>query len=307
MHVRGYQSRFPCPGGEKWDYWMRPAVATFDKVRPNIDSIHMTASSDSFYSNMDDQLIHEGDFHYIQEGEGPVFIFLHGLFGALSNFKEVKDHLIAKGFSVVIPRLPIYELPVLKTNVKEIAKHIAAFIEHKGYDKVNLLGNSLGGHVGLVYALEHPEHVGSMLLSGSSGLYENAFGGSFPRREDKGYLREKIALTFYDPEMVTDDLVEECYDAVNDRGKIIRILSIAKSAIRHNMAKELDNYHMPVGLIWGKNDTITPPEVAVEFDEKLPNSSLYWIDKCGHAPMMERPVEFNAHLDTWLEKIALKA
>jgi len=261
----------------------------------------MSEDSRSYFKNPEEQLIHEGGFSYIEEGEGPVFILLHGLFGALSNFKEVVDYL-KQDYKVVLPRLPIYDLPILGTNVKALSNHLKDFIEFKGYDKVNLLGNSLGGHVGLVYAHENPSKVNSMVLSGSSGLYENAFGGSFPRREDKNYLREKIALTFYDPAMVTDELVDECHEAVNNRGKVIRILSIAKSAIRHNMAKELPNYKMPVCLIWGKNDTITSPEVALEFNAKLPDSELYWIDKCGHAPMMEHPAEFNAYLGEWLEK-----
>lgn len=261
----------------------------------------MSSSTESYFSNQDDQLIHEGDFSYLEEGEGPVFVLLHGLFGALSNFKEVVDFL-KQDHKVVLPKLPIYDLPVLNTNVKSLSKHLKAFIDFKGYDKVNLLGNSLGGHVGLVYANDYPHKVNTMILSGSSGLYENAFGGSFPRREDKSYLRQKIALTFYDPAIVTDELVDECHEAVNNRNKVIRILSIAKSAIRHNMAKELPNYKMPVCLIWGRNDTITPPEVAVEFNDKLPDSELYWIDKCGHAPMMEHPQEFNQHLGDWLLK-----
>jgi len=255
-----------------------------------------------FFEDPSDDLIHENGFSYLKRGEGEqVFILLHGLFGALSNFRDVTDFL-SKRFTVVLPQLPIYDLPLLNTNVKQLAKHLSNFIDHMGYDKVNLLGNSLGGHVGLVYAADNPDKVESMVLSGSSGLYENAFGGSFPRREDKNYLREKIALTFYSPDMVTDELVDECHEAVNNRNKVIRILSIAKSAIRHNMAKELPNYKMPVCLIWGKNDTITPPEVAVEFHEVLPDSELYWIDKCGHAPMMEHPAEFNQYLGEWIGK-----
>jgi len=262
----------------------------------------MTKGADSFYSNLDDELITEGNYSYISEGDGEhTFILLHGLFGALSNFKETTDFL-KKDHRVLIPKLPIYDLPILKTNVAQLSKHLHGFIKHMKLEKVTLLGNSLGGHVGLVYANAHPDNVEAMVLSGSSGLYENAFGGSFPRREDKNYLREKIALTFYDPDMVTDELVDECHDAVNDRNKVIRILSIAKSAIRHNMAKVLPDYKMPICLIWGKNDTITPPKVADELDEKLPDSSLYWIDKCGHAPMMEHPEEFNQHLGDWLSK-----
>jgi pimeloyl-ACP methyl ester carboxylesterase len=260
----------------------------------------MTDEKDSFFKDPSDELIQEAGFSYLKRGEGKqVFILLHGLFGALSNFREVTDFL-SERFTVVLPQLPIYDLPVLNTNVKALAKHLSKFIDNMGYDKVNLLGNSLGGHVGLVYAADNPERVESMILSGSSGLYENAFGGSFPRREDKNYLREKIALTFFSPDMVTDELVDECHEAVNNRNKVIRILSIAKSAIRHNMSKELPNYKMPVCLIWGKNDTITPPEVAVEFHEVLSDSVLYWIDECGHAPMMEHPEEFNQYLAEWI-------
>ena len=91
-------------------------------------------------------------------------------------------------------------------------------------------------------------------------------------------------------------------ESINDRNKLIRTLAIAKSAIRHNMSKDLPDMNMPAGLIWGKNDTVTPPDVAEEFHKLLPNSSLYWIDKCGHAPMMEHPDTFNEYLDDWLAK-----
>jgi 2-hydroxy-6-oxonona-2,4-dienedioate hydrolase len=253
---------------------------------------------------MKDQIIEEGKFRYIESGEGSPLILLHGLFGALSNFKEVVDHFSGR-YKVVIPMLPLYELPVLDTNAKRLARFLHEFIKFKGYTDVNLLGNSLGGHVALIYTKNHLENVRSLTLTASSGLYENAFGSSFPRREDKEFIRQKVALTFYDSAHASDELVDECFSIVNDRNRVLRILAIAKSAIRHNMAKDLAKMDIPACLIWGKNDTITPPEVAEEFHEKLPNSSLYWIDKCGHAPMMEHPVEFNSILDKWLAEQGL--
>jgi len=245
------------------------------------------------------EIIKEGDFEYVESGDGPILLILHGLFGALSNFADVEKHF-SKRYKVVIPLMPLFDLPVINTNVKNLAIHIRNFIDFKGYSSVNLLGNSLGGHVALVYSARYPEKVNSMILTGSSGLYESALGSSFPRREDKDYIRKKVQVTFYDPAHATDDLVDECYDIVNDRGKLVRILAIAKSAIRHNMASELPKMEMPTCLIWGKNDTITPPEVAEEFHELMPNSDLYWIDQCGHAPMMEHPEEFNRILEGWL-------
>lgn len=250
---------------------------------------------------MDSEVKSEGNFQYLETGEGPVILVLHGLFGALSNFKDVVTHF-SQSFKVVIPMMPIYELPIINTNVKNLAKFIKEFIAFKGYKKVNLLGNSLGGHVALIYASDNLSKVDSIILTGSSGLYENAMGGSFPRREDYNYIKEKVGLTFYDPIHASKELVDECFEIVNDRNKAIRILALAKSAIRHNVASDLPKLDVPVCLIWGKNDTITPPEVATEFQELLPQADLFWIDKCGHAPMMEHPKEFNQLLDAWMNK-----
>ena len=243
----------------------------------------------------------DGKFRFVEQGEGEPLILLHGLFGALSNFEEVFEHF-SKEMRVIIPMLPLYDLPVLNTSAKNIAKFLVEFVDHMGLPEFHLLGNSLGGHVALIFSKNHPQRVKSLTLTASSGLYENAFGSSFPRREDKEFIRNKVALTFYDPKFATDELVDECFEMVNDRNKVLRILAIAKSAIRHNMAKDLPNMHMPTCLIWGTDDTITPPEVAVEFHNTMPNSELFWIEKCGHAPMMEHPEEFNKLLDAWFRK-----
>jgi pimeloyl-ACP methyl ester carboxylesterase len=244
----------------------------------------------------------DNDFQYIEEGDGPVLLLLHGLFGALSNWKDVVEYFSPR-YRVVIPLMPIYTLPVLNTNVKALAEFVNDFINFKKYEHITLIGNSLGGHVTLVYLKKHPEKTDAMVLTGSSGLYENAMGGTFPKREDYNFIRQKVEYTFYDPQTATKELVDEVFEIVNDKGKLIRILSLAKSAIRHNMSDDLKHMTIPTCLIWGKNDTVTPPDVAEEFHRLLPNSELYWVDKCGHAPMMERPHEFNAILDAWLKSV----
>ncbi len=242
-----------------------------------------------------------GKFKYVKEGSGQSLVLLHGLFGALSNFKDLIDHFKEK-YTVYIPMLPLYDLTNLDTSVSGLAKHVARFIEHKGLQDVHLLGNSLGGHIALVYALKHPEKVKSITLTGSSGLFENGMGETYPKRGDKDYIRKKVELTFYDPNSATSELVDEVYNIVNNRLKAVKIIYLAKSAIRHHLGEELQNIKQPVCLIWGKNDTITPPMVAHEFKKLLPNSELHWIDKCGHAPMMEVPKEFNQLLSEFLSK-----
>lgn len=242
-----------------------------------------------------------GKFKYVQEGQGESLVLLHGLFGALSNFKDLVDGFKDK-YTVYIPMLPLYDLTNLDTSVSGLAKHVSKFIESKNLQNVHLMGNSLGGHIALVYALKHPERVKTITLTGSSGLFENGMGETYPKRGDKDYIRKKVELTFYNPASASDDLVEEVYNIVNNRLKAVKIIYLAKSAIRHHLGDELQNIKQPVCLIWGKNDTITPPMVAEEFKKLLPNSELHWIDKCGHAPMMEVPGEFNIILNEFLSK-----
>lgn len=244
----------------------------------------------------------ENNFQFIEEGQGQPLILLHGLFGALSNWVDVVEHFRSQ-YRVIIPLMPIYTLPVLNTNVKALAEFVHDFITYKNYEKPILIGNSLGGHVTLVYVKRHPENIKAMVLTGSSGLYENAMGGTFPKREDYNFIKTKVEYTFYDPNTATKELVDEVFTIVNDKGKLIRVLSLAKSAIRHNMSDDLQHMKLPACLIWGRQDNITPPEVAEEFNRLLPQSDLFWIDKCGHAPMMEQPAAFNELLDAWLKKL----
>lgn len=249
---------------------------------------------------MEEQIIKEGKFKYIEIGEGKPIIILHGLMGGLSNFHGVMNHFPVKGYKVLVPELPIYDMPLLKTNVKSFAKFLEQFIEFKGLKDVILLGNSLGGHIGLLHTKLYPKKVKALVITGSSGLYESAMGDGYPKRGDYEFIKKKAQDVFYNPEVATKEIVDEVFATVNNRIKLVKTLAIAKSAIRHNMSKDLPNMHTPVCIIWGKNDNVTPPNVANEFHALLPDSELYWIEKCGHAPMMEHPKEFNALLDSWL-------
>ncbi len=250
---------------------------------------------------MDYEIKQLGKFKYIEEGQGEPIVLLHGLFGALSNFKDLFDYFKAT-HRVIIPILPLYDLTLLDTSVGGLQKYVAKFIDAKKLQKVHLLGNSLGGHIALVYSLKHPEKIHSLILTGSSGLFENGMGETYPKKNDYEFIKKKTALTFYDPAIATKELVDEVYEIVNNRLKLIKIIALAKSAIRHNLGEELNAIKAPTCLIWGKNDTITPPLVAEEFHKLLPNSELHWIDKCGHAPMMEVPEPFNEILSSFLKQ-----
>ena len=243
----------------------------------------------------------EGEYKYIDEGQGETLLLLHGLFGALSNWAGVINHF-KTNYRVIIPLMPIHDMPIKEAGCEGLTEFIEGFIDFKGLDNFSLIGNSLGGHVALIYTLRHPEKIQRLILTGSSGLFENSMGGSYPKRGNYEYIKERVEYTFYDPKTASKELVDEVFEITNSIPKVMRIIAIAKSAQRNNMAKDIVHIKAPTLLIWGLNDTITPPEVGHEFNQLIPGSTLKFIDKCCHAPMMERPVEFNEILTEWLNQ-----
>jgi pimeloyl-ACP methyl ester carboxylesterase len=241
-----------------------------------------------------------GEFNYIDEGQGEPMVLLHGLFGALSNWDGVIDEFSSE-YRVLIPMLPIYQMPLKGARIEGLVDFFERFVNKLNLENITLIGNSLGGHVALIYTLANQDKISRLILTGSSGLFENALGGSFPKRGSYQYIKERVEHTFYDPE-IASSIVDDIIDVTKDIPKCLRIVSIAKSAQRHNLANELPQIKIPTLLIWGLNDTITPPMVAYEFNRLIPNSKLKFIDNCCHAPMMEHPAVFNVLLKGFLEE-----
>jgi len=254
--------------------------------------------------NSADPVKEEGEFKYVEVGptDGKVLLLLHGLLGALSNFEGIIEHF-RKEYHVVIPMLPIFEMPLRKLGVTGLVDYVDRFVQHKGYEKVNVLGNSLGGHLCQLYTLRRPEKVSSMILTGSSGLFESAMGNTYPKRGDYEYIKDKAESVFYDPAIATKELVDEMYETINNRSMAIRVVATAKSAVRHNLSDKLQYITCPTLLIWGRQDEVTPAFVGEKFHELLPNSELVFVDKCGHAPMMELPDRFNEILQSFFDRV----
>jgi len=250
---------------------------------------------------MEYKIKQQDKYKFIEEGEGEPLLLLHGLFGALSNFGEQINYF-KKNYKVIIPLLPLLELDIFHTTVSGLEKHVQGFIEARGYKNIHLMGNSLGGHIALTHVLKHPSNIKTLTLTGSSGLFENGMGDSYPKRGDYEYIKKKAEITFYDPNIATKELVDELFEITNNRIKVIKIISLAKSAIRSNLNEELNQIKQPTLLIWGNNDIITPPFVGRDFNKLIPDSELFFIDKCGHAQMMEVPTEFNEILNNFLTK-----
>ena len=244
----------------------------------------------------------EGKFKWLEEGEGTPIILLHGLMGGVENFGDMVLH-ISKKHKVYGLDLKLFEGSLLKkVSVKNLSDYLYDFMKYLEIKRATLLGNSMGGHIALIFSKEHTNMVDGMILTGSSGLYEDSMGDSFPRRGDYDYIKTKTEEVFYDPKVATKELVDKVFEIANDRISVLKLLGYAKSAIRHNMAEDIPTFEMPVCLIWGEHDKVTPPHVAEEFHKLFTNSELHWISDCGHAPMWEHPKRFSEIILKWLNQ-----
>ncbi|WMX14306.1 MULTISPECIES: alpha/beta fold hydrolase [unclassified Aureispira] len=244
----------------------------------------------------------KGKFKYIEEGQGTeVIVLLHGLFGSMGNYGALITGLKST-YKLIVPLLPIFELPRREISMNALMEHVHEFILEEGHTSIHLVGNSLGGHIGLLMTLKDPDLVKTLTLTGSSGLFENALGDSFPRRQSYEFVKDVAQRTFYDPQVATKALIDDIFEIVNTPTKGLNIVLTAKSAMRHNLEHELHKIKTPTLLIWGKNDTITPAFVGEDFNQKIEGSELHILDQCGHAPMMEKPEAFIHLLSTFLAR-----
>jgi len=256
--------------------------------------------------------VHEtGKFRYNDEGptDAPVppIMLLHGMLGDLSNWVDTVRTLSEDGYRVLAPVLPVYDFSLSETSVPRLTEHVNGFVDTMQLETTILVGNSLGGHIALLYALNHPDRVDALVLSGSSGIYETTMGTTFFKRQDRDFIRERTEMTFYDSAHATEELVDEMFEIVNDRPRALRLLKIARSADEETVTEELSQLNMPTLLIWGQNDIVTPPDVAKEFRDRIPNARLHFIDECGHAPMIEHPDTFNQLTLEFISEIAKTA
>ena len=225
-------------------------------------------------------------------------ILLHGLFGGLSNWKGVIDHF-GSTHDIHVPMLPILD-EHKEDDLEYLVNFLDKYIDNAGLKNVILVGNSLGGHVGILYTHRNLSNVRSLVLTGSSGLYEKQTLGSFPRRHSKSFLRKHVANTFYDPAIATDELVDAVFEIVGNNRKCLRIIRTSRKTQNSYVTDLLPQIKLPVLLIWGREDNVTPPNVAEDFKRMLPNAELVFLSECGHAPMMEKPKEFNQVLENFL-------
>ena len=240
---------------------------------------------------------------WLERGEGDAVVLLHGLMGAMEHWEPTID-VLGEMCRAIAPALPIFDPALSEPSVPELGRQIVRLLDGLGIDGAVVGGNSLGGHVALELALRRPDRVTGIILSGSSGLFERGFTRNVPHVPTADYVRTKMEEIFYDPALVTPEWVAAVRHLVTTRATALRVLQFARAAKRHNLEADLPRLAVPTLLVWGKDDRVTPADVAERFHALIPDSELVFITNCGHAPMLERPEAFTEIVEEWLRETA---
>ncbi len=224
-------------------------------------------------------------------GSGLPVVFLHGLVGLNEHWDGVLE-TIKHRYCCTTLELPLLDLKGQDCSIQGVSDLTRQFLEQHIREPAILVGNSFGGHVALRIALRHAQFVKGLVLAGSSGLFERTFVKGAPVRPSRAWLIEKIGELFYDRSFMNESDVDRAHAALSDKHGARAMVRLSRSARRNHLGDQIGHIQAPTLLIWGRNDVVTPPSAAEGFLDLIPNAELFWIDRCGHAPMIEAPAEF---------------
>jgi len=236
---------------------------------------------------------------FIQQGQGPAILFLHGLFGHSHDWLPMMEAL-ASDFQVWALEYPFFDNKRL-TSVRVLTDYTLAFMDAHGIKSATLCGNSLGGLVAMDLGLKWPERIDKLILTGSAGLWEAQANGQLPKAT-REFIRQQAEKIFYDPKHVDDALIEKLYQSLKDRVYVRTLLRLARDTQAYTLENQLGQLSPTTLLLWGKNDQITPPEVARTFHQKISRSRLVFIPECGHAPPLEQPQRFTREIRQFMHE-----
>lgn len=239
---------------------------------------------------------------YLTTGKGQAVILLHGLFGNLAMWKSTVDALKST-CKVVIPRLPVFDLPFQHNNLESQVNALHEFLTWNKLRDVILVGHAMGGQLALMYACHHPGNTQKVVLTGSAGFFENSafMEENLSGLNDFEEVHAKAQEAFFKSE-VPVGLVEDMYATIKNISKPTTLYSRTQSSHNRSVESLLNKLDHPVLLLWGLEDRITPPEVAFHFHDFLLNSEIRFINECGHVPMVDQPEKFNQSLVQFINK-----
>lgn len=235
-------------------------------------------------------------------GTGSPIVILNGLLGQNDHWFGVVQKLAKVGECILI-QPPLLEMKGKGCSVDGVTALTTSLIESLVDEAPVIVGNSLGGHVALRIALANQDLPRGLVLVGSSGLFERTFERDWQHSPSVDYMQRKIEELFDDAARIPDGMVDVAHGALSRRSAARALVKLGRSAKRDHLGEELHRIECPVLLSWGRQDRVTPAEVAEQFHQLIPNSRLDWLERCGHAPQIERADELSESIGRFVNDL----
>jgi pimeloyl-ACP methyl ester carboxylesterase len=261
-------------------FWLRPVTCfrALSEIRLRLTGV------ESRWTTVDGYRL-----HYYVEGpaSGPGVVLVHGLGGRSEDWVNLMPYLTRAGYRVYLPDLPGYgqsEKPAgFSYSVPDEASIVVGFCDSLGLKRVDLGGWSMGGWIVQRVAAAHPERVGKLLLFDSAGLYAKpAWNTALFTPSSETQLAELDALLMPKPPKVPGFIAADILRISKSNAWVIHRALDSMLTGRDTTDKLLPQLKMPVLIVWGAEDQITPLSQGETIHRLIPQSQLEVIPKCGH-------------------------
>ena len=250
---------------------------------------------------------------YVDVGEGPPVVLLHGFASSIENWVTVMPRLVENHRVIAIDMRGFgwTDRPVADYSPAAQAKLLKAVLDERKVGKVSIVGHSYGSSVALAFALEYPAQVDRLVLY-DAWVYDSQLPSMFHMARAKGLgellfglfyterYEDRLTLGFYDPDAVTERLAEEVAVAFDRPGTRFGALEAVRGMRFDEMEPRYHSINVPVLLLWGREDLVTPVSIGEKLVRQLPNAKLRVYARCGHFPMLEAVNESTRDLNTFL-------
>lgn len=246
--------------------------------------------------------------HYIDQGRGIPLLMIHGFGGSARNFSKLAEEL-KDSFRIIrvdIPGFGLSDLPQMGEHpayVPMYRDYISFLLDTLHLDSVYVIGNSMGGGIAWLAAVDHPDRVVKLVLIGSGGYDAVNIASKLTMFKytsmrhifDKGmpeFMSKKAASSIYaDPRKMESEVWQSSNHFMNREGNIQNMLELV-TELQFPDTMLIKGIKCPTLIVWGKEDNVIPVAHAEKFHRDIKNSRVVVYDPCGHVPMMECTEQF---------------
>jgi pimeloyl-ACP methyl ester carboxylesterase len=267
-----------------------------------------------------------GVLRYYDVGRGPALLFLHGSGPGVTGWRNFRG--VVPGFAEHF-RCLILEFPGFGVSA-DIGGHpmvtaqnvVSPFLDALEVDHVDVVGNSMGGGVGINFAIHHPDRIGKLVTIGGIGTNIFSPGPSegirllqeFTEDPTRQRLVDWLHSMVYNPALVTEQLIEERWELATDaetlaaarrmygKAAFAQLIEFMRKSEAPLPWAQMHKVAAPTLMTWGRDDRVSPLDMALIPMRTMPNAELHVFPNCGHWAMIEAKQAFESTVLAFLTR-----